>query len=279
MPSLQEEKGHGCCADEKSILAAEKVRFSYHNSGFELGPVDLALEAGEILGIIGPNGSGKTTMLRLLSGFLRPESGRLYLNGGDIRHLKPHLMAKILGFVPSQSPATFPFRSIEIVMMGRLPHLPFLRSESSKDEDIARRAMGATDTAHLADRYFNELSGGERQRVMIAMSLAQEPSVLLLDEPTSHLDISHIVTVFDVLVSLARDSKMAIALVLHDLNLASEYCDKLLLMRAGKVEALGRPDDVLSVENIKSVFRAEVAIHENPATGAPFVFPVSRHRR
>jgi len=138
--------------------------------------------------------------------------------------------------------------------------------------------MVATDTGHLADRYFNELSGGERQRVMIAMSLAQEPRVLLLDEPTSHLDISHIATVFDVLTSFAEDRGLVVVAVLHDLNLASEYCDQLLMMRSGKVESFGTPDRVISIENIKRVFEANVTIVENPETGAPFVFPVPRRR-
>ncbi|MBN2208166.1 MAG: ABC transporter ATP-binding protein, partial [Candidatus Coatesbacteria bacterium] len=147
------------------------------------------------------------------------------------------------------------------------------------DEEVARDAMAATDTLHLAQRYFNELSGGERQRAMIAMALAQEPKVLLLDEPTSHLDISHVIAVFDLLASLAREQNLAVAAVLHDLNVASEYCDRLLLMDSGRVEALGEPAEVLSAENIKRVFKADVMIAPSPATGSAFVFPTKRKGR
>ena len=261
---------------QDAALSAQDVHFSYRASGFALGPVDLSLRSGEVLGITGPNGSGKTTLLRLLSGFLRPASGRVALAGKDMKTLKARTVAKSVAFVPHQSPATFPYRALEIVLMGRLPHIALLRSERPADESIARNAMSATDTYHLADRYFNELSGGERQRVMIAMALAQEPRVLLLDEPTSHLDIRHVATVFDVLTSLAKDEALAVAAVLHDLNLASEYCDRLLMMRSGRVEAQGAPSEVLSVENIKRVFEADVTIAENPATGAAFVFPRPR---
>ena len=263
---------------QDAVLSAQDVRFSYPASGFALGPVDVSLRSGEVLGIVGPNGSGKTTFLRLLSGFFRPASGCVALAGQDMEGLKARTVAKSIAFVPHQSPATFPYRALEIVLMGRLPHLALFRSEKPEDESIAKSAMSATDTHHLADRYFNELSGGERQRVMIAMALAQEPRVLLLDEPTSHLDISHVATIFDVLTSLAKDEALAVGAVLHDLNLASEYCDRLLMMRSGKVESLGAPNEVLSVENIKRVFRANVTIAENPATGAPFVFPLPRRR-
>jgi len=262
----------------KGILSAWDVRFRYPASGFALGPMDLSLRSGKVLGIVGPNGSGKTTLLRLLSGFFRPASGCVALSGQDMKGLKARTIAKSIAFVPHQSPATFPYRALEIVLMGRLPHLALFRSEKPEDESIAKSAMNATDTQHLADRYFNELSGGERQRVMIAMALAQEPRVLLLDEPTSHLDISHVATIFDVLASLAKDDGLAVGAVLHDLNLASEYCDRLLMMRSGKVESLGAPNEVLSVENIKRVFEANVTIAENPATAAPFVFPLPKRR-
>ncbi len=261
---------------QDAALSAQDVRFSYPASGFVLGPVDVSLRSGEVLGIVGPNGSGKTTLLRLLSAFFGPKSGRVALAGQDMRGLKARTVAKSVAFVPHQSAATFPYRALEIVLMGRLPHLALFRSEKPKDESIARSAMRATDTYHLADRYFNELSGGERQRVMIAMALAQQPRILLLDEPTSHLDISHVATILGLLTSLAKNELLAVAAVLHDLNLASEYCDRLLMMRCGKVESLGAPYEVLSVENIKRVFEADVTIAENPATGAPFVFPIPR---
>ncbi len=258
------------------VIAATGLGFSYQASGFALGPLDVSLSAGEILGIVGPNGAGKTTLLRLLNGFLRPHSGLIALNGERLSALKARTIARSIAFVPHQAPATFPYRALEIVLMGRLPHLAPLRSEKASDEQVARRAMMETDTAHLADRYFGELSGGERQRVMIAMALAQEPRVLLLDEPTSHLDIKHVASVFDVLVSLAKGQGLAVAAVLHDLNLASGYCDQLLMMASGKAEALGRPSDVLSVQNIKRVFETEVSMVRNQSTGTPFVFPVRK---
>ncbi|MCD6328350.1 ABC transporter ATP-binding protein [bacterium] len=267
------------CDVNGAILSAANIRFGYPNSGFELGPVDVSLHSGQVLGIIGPNGSGKTTLMRLLSGFLNPASGSIRLRGADIKRIRPRDVAKSLAFVPHQAPSTFPYRALEIVLMGRFPHLAMFRSETHQDEALARDAMAATDTLQLADRYFNELSGGERQRVMIAMALAQQPRVLLLDEPTSHLDIKHIVAILDVLASLANEGGLAVAAVLHDLNFAAEFCDRLLLMKNGAVEAVGAPTDVLSAANIKRVFGADVTIGVNPVTGSPFVFPMPGRRR
>jgi len=270
--------GHGDSEEpmRRPVIAAAGLSFSYQASGFALGPLDLSLAAGEIFGIVGPNGAGKTTLLQLLNGFLRPHSGLITLHGKPMSVLKARSIARSIAFVPHQAPTTFPYRALEIVLMGRLPHLAPLRSERASDEQAARRAMVDTDTAHLADRYFGELSGGERQRVMIAMALAQQPRVLLLDEPTSHLDIKHVASVFDVLVSLSKRQGLAVAAVLHDLNLASGYCDKLLMMAHGRAEALGRPSDVLSVKNIRRVFETEVSVVKNESTGAPFVFPLRK---
>ena len=263
---------------EGPILQADQIRFCYEASDFNLGPIELSLSHGETVGVVGPNGSGKTTLLRLLSGFLRPTSGQVHLNGMDIRRVGTRKLAKAVAFVPHQTPSTFPYRAFEIVLMGRLPHLSVLRSERREDESIAEAAMVATDTSHLKERYFNELSGGERQRVMLAMALTQRPKVLLLDEPTSHLDISHVIRVFDALAAAVRRDNLSVIAVLHDLNLASEYCERLVLMEKGRVAAKGAPSEVLSAENVKRVFDTEVAIGENPSTGAAFVFPVPGHR-
>ena len=261
------------------IVSCARAAFSYPSSGFALGPATFSVRAGEVLGIVGPNGSGKTTLLRLLSGFLEPKAGQVLLDGQPIASLPPKTIAKSLAFVAHQLPSTFPYRAIEIVLMGRMPHLALLRAEKEHDEAVARRAMAATDTLHLAERYFNELSGGERQRVMIAMALAQEPRVLLLDEPTSHLDISHVTAIFDLLSSLSHNKRLAVAAVLHDLNLASEYCDRLLLLSSGQIKALGKPRDVLSARNIQQVFETTVTITPSPITGSPLVFVLPKKHR
>lgn len=239
---------------------------------------NLSFEAnrGDFIGLIGPNGSGKTTLLRSISSVLKPYVGTVFLDGRDVYSLKTKEVAKNVAVVPQDtSPSTFLFSALEIVLMGRTPHLKWLESEGERDHAIAERAMKFTNTWHLADRLFTELSGGEKQRVIIARALTQEPKVLLLDEPTSHLDINYQVEILDLIKKLREERKLTIIAVFHDLNLAARYCDYLILLNQGEIESIGAPEAVLTPENIKRVYHAEVLVKRHPITNSLYLIPFS----
>jgi len=226
---------------------------------------------GEMLGIIGPNGSGKTTLLRVVSGVLKPSRGRVMIDGHDVSALDRRTLARRVAVVSQDVVVDFSFDVREVVLMGRNPHLGRLGWESRHDQEVAQRAMELADVAHLADRPITEISGGERQRVFIALALAQEPSLLLLDEPTSHLDIDHQVGILDLIRDLNRRQGVTVLLVSHDLNLASEYCERLILLDQGRIHLAGKPADVLTEGTIRDVYRAKVRLERNPVTGRPHI--------
>ena len=203
-----------------------------------LNGISLAIDRGEIAGIIGPNGSGKTTLLKLLSKVLKQESGSIRLMGRDLASMKHKEIARIVGVVPQGTSIAFSFTVREVVLMGRSPHLGILQMEQEADLKIADNAMGLTDTLELADRNIDELSGGECQRVIIARALAQEPKIMLLDEPTSYLDINHQLEIFDLIKRLNKERDLTVVIVSHDLNMAAEYCDRLILLKDGMKECL-----------------------------------------
>lgn len=253
-------------------LEAEAVSFAYGDASV-LRAVDLAVGAGEIVGIIGPNGSGKTTLVRVLSGVATPSAGAVRIAGTPLRALRRRDVARRLAVVPQDPVLEFPFTALEVVLMGRAPHLGPLGFPRARDLAVARAAMARLDVAGLEDRPLDRVSGGERQRVLLARALAQEPQVLLLDEPTTHLDLRHQAGMHDAVGELARARGVAVVSVLHDLNLAALYCDRLVALAGGRVAAAGTPAQVLTADVLRAVFETEVYVGVNPVTRGPFVLP------
>ncbi len=251
------------------------MRFRYERS-WVLNDLSFEVKEGEILGIIGPNGSGKTTILRILSRVLVPEDGEVYIKGKDLLDLKTREIARIIGVVPQDTYFPFPFTVCQIVLMGRSPWLSGMGFESSKDLQIASQAMALTNTLSLSERLIFELSGGERQRTIIARALAQEPEVMLLDEPTCYLDIGHQIEIYDLIKKLNAEKRLTVIIVSHDLNLAAEYCDRLILLDGGRIHKMGSPNDVITEENLSRVYQSKVLVEKNPVTGAPRVTLLSK---
>lgn len=242
-----------------------------YNGAEILKGVTLGLDEGGFVGVIGPNGSGKTTLLRSMSRTLAPLSGSVTLDGRDIYSTPAREFARRVAVVPQDVYVAFDFSVLEIALMGRSPRMGRFAVESGRDVSIAMDALRRTGTDHLKDRPMNALSGGERQRVMVARALAQEPEVLLLDEPTSHLDISFQFEIMDLVKGLNREHKLTVLAVLHDLNLASQYCDRLVMIGKGSIQAEGGPDDVITAANIRRVYGAEVWVRRHPTTRRPYV--------
>ncbi len=232
-----------------------------------LDHVDMRAERGQFVGLIGANGAGKSTLLRALSGVLRYQEGAVSLEGSDLESMPARDVAATLALVPQIAPYTQGFTAFELVVMGRYPHLGRFQVEGEADDRIAREAMRRTETEQFAARTLDTLSGGERQRVFLARALAQQPRVLLLDEPTSNLDILHQLKILGLVRQLVDDGLTAIAAI-HDLNLAARYCDRLVLLSNGKVVTEGAPEEVLAPETIESAFGVRSAVYRDPVTGA-----------
>jgi iron complex transport system ATP-binding protein len=240
-----------------------------------LSNISIDVKPGCFIGILGPNGSGKTTLLKSISRVLKPHGGSILIDKEDIYALKPKQVAQKMAVVPQYNDVGFNFSAIEVVLMGRNPHLGDFQMESKKDVDIARNAMELTNTWTLASRPINELSGGEAQRVIIARALAQEPKILLLDEPMSHLDIINQIELMDLVKTLCIKNSLTVLAVIHDLNMASRYCDTILLLKEGTIFALGSVEKVMTPENILKVFGVDSIIRKNPVTNSPYVIPLS----
>ena len=258
------------------ILSVDSLTVAYSTAGRDfiaLRGVSFDLLAGEVLGLVGPNGSGKTTFIRAVTGVVAPSAGSVRIAGQDLSSLPARELARVIAVVP-QDPVLPPaFSALECVLMGRTPHLRLLQNEGERDVEIARRAMTATDTWPFADRRLGELSGGERQRVVIARALAQQTPVLLLDEPTTHLDIGHQASVLRLMRRLALAEGKAVLAVVHDLTLAAQYCDRLVLLRSGSVARAGTPREVLDQRLLSEVYGAQVDVFPHPQTGRPVVAP------
>jgi iron complex transport system ATP-binding protein len=237
--------------------------------------VSLSVKAGDFVGILGPNGSGKSTLLKSISRTLKPHQGTILLDDKDIYSLKSIEVAKQMAVVPQDNTISFSFTALEVVLMGRNPHLARFQMETENDMSIARKVMDLTNTWDLAARPVNELSGGERQRVIIARALAQEPKVLLLDEPLTYLDIINQLEIMDLVKSLCVKEGMVVLAVVHDLNLAARYCNYALLLKDGKVFAAGSLDQVLTSGNIKSVFHVDALVKKNVVTDSLYIIPLS----
>ena len=262
------------------MLSADQVSFRYAPDGpLVVDGVSLRLVEGALVGILGPNGSGKTTLLRLLSGTRRPSSGRVLLGTQPLDRLSRREVARRIAVVPQETELAFEYSAIEIVLMGRHPHLGVFTVEGPDDIRIARDALAATGTLDLADRPFHELSGGEKQRVVIAAALAQSAALLLLDEPTASLDLGYQLEVSSLLRRLNQDHGVTMAISTHDLNLAASICRELILMRDGKVLASGPTHDVLTPDHIQQLYDVEADVHVHSETGHMTVVPVRRVAR
>ncbi len=251
------------------------LRLSDLSAGYGQRPVlrgvSLDVPNGQVVALVGPNGAGKSTLIRVLSGVLRASSGQARLDGVDLLRLAPAERARRVAVVPQMIHLPDAFTVGEIVLMGRTPHLPLWAGESQKDCEIAWQAMRRTQVEGLADRRVDELSGGEQQRVVIARALAQEPQVLLLDEPTAHLDLRHQVAVLELVRELAHDHDLAVLLTLHDLNQAAHYADRVALMHQGRLVAQGPAQDVFTAERLSAIYGVTVTIGTHPLNGRPIV--------
>lgn len=251
-------------------LEAEAIVAGY-NQNPVLHGVRVAVESGEFVGLIGPNGCGKSTLLRVLTCVLRPRSGAVWLDGQQIERWSALERARRLAFVPQQEPAQFDFTVRDVVLMGRYPYRARFRSETREDYAIVGRALAEADLVHLADRSILHLSGGEYRRVLLARALAQQTPLLVLDEPTAHLDVTHQAELLHLTRRLTREKQVGALAALHDLNQAAEFCDRLVLLKSGRVIADGAPEQVLTVEHLRQVYDAAAQVGRNPATGRPMV--------
>lgn len=259
------------------MLWADNVSFRYApDAPLVVDGVSVRIAPGSLVGVLGPNGSGKTTLLRLLSGTRRPTSGRVLLGNAPLDGLSRRDIARRLAVVPQDTELAFEYSAMEIVLMGRHPHLGLFTVEGPADMTIAREAMAATGTGTLADRAFHTLSGGEKQRVVIAAALAQSATVLLLDEPTASLDLGYQLEVSSLLQTLNLERGVTMAVSTHDLNLAASICRDLILMRGGRVLAAGPTDEVLTPANVMALYDVEADVHVHEETGHIAVVPVRR---
>lgn len=237
--------------------------------------VSLSLGAGELLGVVGPNGSGKSTLIRAITRLVRPLEGDIRLDGKEVGRLSQRELARWAAVVPQSPYLPDAFSVLEVALMGRTPHLGLLQSEGRSDLAAVRRALEQTDTWQLAGRRMGELSGGERQRVVVARALAQETPLLLLDEPTAHLDMGHQAAVLDLVRRLCRREGKAGLAAIHDLSLAGQYCDRLVMLNEGRIVGEGEPQEVLSPQLLASVYGTRVSVFSHPLTGRPVVTPLS----
>jgi iron complex transport system ATP-binding protein len=260
--------------DGGARLEARDLSFAYDGRRVLEG-VRLEAGPGEVVGLLGPNGSGKSTVIKIFSGVLGGYLGSVQVDGREVRRTPQVELARRLAVVPQESVFSFPFSTLEIVLLGRHPHLAGLAFESARDIELAREALERCGALDLASRPIHELSSGERQRVVFAKALAQQPRMLLLDEPASFLDIRHQVELYDIVRGLAHDEGRTVLTVLHDLNLAAEYCDRIYLLRRGRIEAGGPTGEVFTYANLTRVFGTEVYVDTNDLTGKLLVIPLS----
>ena len=273
------KKGGG--RNEKvKMIKLENISFSYDDTSI-IDRLDLNIEKGEWVGLLGPNGAGKTTLLKLISGALcavHDAHSHIYLDDKPINSYSRKEMAKLMAVVPQDSSFTFSFTALEIVLMGRAPYLKHFGFETAGDIEIARDAMEKTDTWQFRERKIDQLSGGERQRVIVARALAQGPKILLLDEPTSFLDLKHQINIMDIISELNRNG-ITIISALHDVNLAISYCGRIALLNKGKIVSDGSPKEIVTYANLKEVFNADVYVGTNEFTGMPYYVPMGSRSR
>lgn len=262
---------HNAAGSQASpLLAIENVTIRYE-ARTVLRHISFGVHAGEVLAVIGPNGVGKSTLIRACSGTLKPLDGRMLIAGQDAHRLQAADRAKLIAVVPQAVRLPEMFTVFETVLMGRTPYLGWLGREGERDRSAVQAALDRTGTRELADRPIGQLSGGEQQRVLIARALAQTARILLLDEPTAHLDLKHQAGVLSLVCDLAHTENYAVLIALHDLNLAAQYADRVALLSNGTVAAIGTPEEVLTEEKLSPAYGLHITVYEHPAHGAPLV--------
>ena len=257
-------------------LVADHLRLAYDDRDV-VEDLSVAIPTGRFTVIVGPNACGKSTLLRALARLLTPRHGTVLLDGGEIRRIPTRTVAQRLGILPQQPIAPDGITVEDLVSRGRHPHQRWFRQWSADDEDAVAAALAATSTTDLADRSVDELSGGQRQRVWIAMAIAQGTDILLLDEPTTFLDLTHQIDVLDLLTDLNRERGRTVVCVLHDLNLACRYAHHLVAMRAGHIVAEGDPATVVTEDLVREVFGLDARVVPDPISGTPLIVPIGRH--
>jgi iron complex transport system ATP-binding protein len=262
-------------------LRADRLSYGYAtrgtgSSGFRLRDVSVDVPRGSFVGILGPNGGGKTTLLGLLAGLLRPHEGRVLLDGRDLVDLSRREIARRIAVVPQETHPAFDYTVMEMVLMGRHPHLGPFAVESPEDVEIGRQALAATGTEAMAERSYTTLSGGEKQRVIIASALAQSPDLLLLDEPTASLDLAYQLEIASLLARLNRERGVTMVLATHDLNLAAALCTHVVMIRGGAVLAEGATADVLTSSGVRDLYGVEADVRFHPDAGHLTVVPIRR---
>jgi iron complex transport system ATP-binding protein len=251
-------------------LTINKLSFSYAGNPV-LKDVDFSVNAGEVLSIVGPNGSGKSTLLKCINRLLKPSKNAVFIEDCDISKISLKDLSKLMGYVPQSTFSTFPYTVFDVVLMGRRPYVQWNLSDD--DTEIVADILDFLGLSDFAMRHFNELSGGEQQKVIVARALAQQPQILLLDEPTSSLDIRHQLEILCILRSLTEDKDRSIIMSIHDLNLASRFSDKMLLLRKGEIYAAGSPNDVLTASNIEAIYGVKCTVSTS-SLGTPQVTPL-----
>lgn len=256
-----------------SAVRIEKLTFKYETDEV-LRDIDINIPKGSFVGILGPNGSGKTTLLKNICNILKPNGGNILVNNKNVSNIKYKELAKIIAVVHQTSEIQFDFSVFDVVLMGRFPYLSRFQSESKKDMEIAKDAMMSTGIWGLRDKSINEISGGEKQRVMIARALTQQPEILILDEPISHLDIKYQVGILELCKKLNIQNKLTVIMTLHDINLAGRYSDYLILLDKGQIKVMDTPEKVLTKENISNVYDIKVDVLKRNGDKTPYIIPV-----
>ncbi len=259
----------------KMALDIQNLSHAYGTSSV-LNQITFAVNKGDFFIIIGPNGSGKTTLMKVLSGILKPQTGQLEIMGRSIDGYTRKSLAQTIAFVPQTIPVDLPFTVSEIVLMGRSPYLGMLGLEQDIDLEIAQQAIRFTGIEHLAHRKLDQLSGGEQQRVFVARAICQQPQIILLDEPTSSLDLAHQVRLMDLMEKLKTDKGVTVVMVSHDVNLAAMYGNRLLLLNQGQIMRLGTPEEVLTFQTLEETYGCTLLVDESPLGKTPRVTPVPR---
>ncbi|MCC7203332.1 MAG: ABC transporter ATP-binding protein [Nitrospirae bacterium] len=254
----------------RSAYRAEGLYFKYSDQ-WTIEGISFNIHEGEFFGIIGPNGAGKSSLLKLISKILTPQSGQIYLRDTDLNAIKRDALSGIVSYIPQESSFLFPYTVAETVSMGRYPHSKGRFFLDAHDKKVVLDAMTWVGIDELKDRAITDISGGEKQRTIIARGLAQEPAILIMDEPTTSLDIGHQADIFNLLSRLNMERNLTIIVSLHDLNLGSHYCDRLMLMNRGMVTAIGIPHEVITEDNILDVYGCSVIVDKNPVSGSPRV--------